>query len=250
MDPDPHPHLEILGPRPSSELALDGHRRVKGGSGTFEHREELVGPCLDHLAGHSHRGVSEDRPHVVDELAVARTQAMDQGGGTFDVGHQHRHEAGRELHRFSCPEFPELTLRLQLTGDEPDRHDPVLLGRAQQPLAGTLSGAIVLEVDLAETSEGVPDVGLVVNRQPSPAAGVHVGERAVRKVGSLRRVESGHASTLTTRSTERVAVPACASTQRLAARVGARLRTPAAGPDRAMGTRCADTARSGQYALW
>jgi hypothetical protein len=206
VDPDPDPNLEILGPRPSSELTLHAHRGVEGGLWKFEHREELVRPRFDHLAAHSQRGVSLDRPHVVDQVAVALTQTMDQGGRTFDVRHQHRHEAGRQLYRLSCPELTELTLRLQLTGDEPDRHDPVLLGRVQQSLAGALSSAFVFEHDLAETSERVPDVGLVVDRQPAPAAGVHVGERAVRKIGSLRRVESGHDATLATRSSERVDV--------------------------------------------
>ncbi len=123
---------------------------------------------------------------------------MDQGGGTLDVGEQHRHEAVRELHRFSGDRLTELALGLQLTGDETDRHDPVLLGRVQQPLAGALPGALVLEPDLTEPGEGIADVGLVVDRQPPAAAGVDVGERAVRKVGSLRRIESGHAPTLTT----------------------------------------------------
>ena len=68
--------------------------------------------------------------------------------------------------RFAGERLAELTFGLQLTGDEPDRHDPVLLGGVQQPLAGALPGALVLEPDLTEASEGVADMGLVVDRQP------------------------------------------------------------------------------------
>jgi hypothetical protein len=53
---------------------------------------------------------------------------------------------------------------LKLTGDEPDRNDAIPLGCVQQLLAGALSGAFVFEVDSVETSEGVTDVSLVVDR--------------------------------------------------------------------------------------
>ena len=120
------------------------------------------------------------------------TQAVDQRRGTFHVGHQHRDKAGRKLH--SWPQPTKLTLRLQLTGDEPDRHDPVPLGCVQQSLAGARAGVFVFELDLAESSEGVPDVSLVMDRQPPPAPGVHVGERPVGEVRPLASAEPGHAT--------------------------------------------------------
>ena len=58
VDSDPYEHLEVFGPRPFSKLTLDCHRRVKGGSGSFEHREEIVGPSFDHVAEHFQRRAS------------------------------------------------------------------------------------------------------------------------------------------------------------------------------------------------
>jgi hypothetical protein len=58
----------------------------------------------------------------------------------------------------------------QLAGDEPDRHDAVLLGRVQQPPARAVPGGVVLEGDLVEPGEGIPHVRLVIDRQPSPPA--------------------------------------------------------------------------------
>src|SRR2546425_784725 len=75
-------------------------------------------------------------------------------------------------------------LRLQQAGDEPDGHDAVLLRRVQQPVAGALPGGIVLEGDLVEPGQGIPHVGLVVDRQPPPAARVDVGERPIGEAGS------------------------------------------------------------------
>ena len=163
--------------------------RIRGASNTAKNSSARV---FDHVAAGTDRRVPEERSHSVDQLAVSVAQAMDQRGGIFDVGHQHGHEAGGELHRRSSLDPTELELRSQLAGDEPDRHDPELLGRVQQPLAGALPGALVFEVDPTETSQRVADVRLVVDRQPPPAARVDVGERAVREFRSLRRIELGH----------------------------------------------------------
>ena len=84
-------------------------------------------------------------------------------------------------------------LRLQQAGDEPDGHDAVLLRRVQQPVAGALPGGIVLEGDLVEPGQGIPHVGLVVDRQPPPAARVDVGEGPVGEAGSLAGLETRHA---------------------------------------------------------
>jgi hypothetical protein len=46
----------------------------------------------------------------------------------------------------------------QLTGDEPDRDDPVLPGGIEQALPGLAAGRLGLELDLLEAGEGVADV--------------------------------------------------------------------------------------------
>ena len=87
-------------------------------------------------------------------------------------------------------------LRLQLAGDEADRHDAVLLRRVQEPGARALPGGLVLEADPAETGQRIPDVRLVVDRQAPPAARIDVGEGAGRQAGSFAGRESRHASTI------------------------------------------------------
>ena len=89
--------------------------------------------------------------------------------------------------------WAKCTFGLQLAGDEPDRDDLELLGRVQQPHAGPLAGRLVFEGDLAEADQRIADVGGVVDRQPSPAMRVDVGERTVGKAGSFLRIEAGHA---------------------------------------------------------
>ncbi len=81
---------------------------------------------------------------------------------------------------------------LQLTGDESDGDDTVLLGGVEQPRAGALPSRVVLEAHLREPGERVTHVGLVVDRQPPPSPRVDVGEGAVTKAGALARVETGH----------------------------------------------------------
>jgi hypothetical protein len=70
VDSDPHAHLEVLDPRPFSELTLGSQRRVKSRSRILEHSEELVRSSFDHVTEAFHRRASQDRPHVVDQLAV------------------------------------------------------------------------------------------------------------------------------------------------------------------------------------
>ena len=190
VDPDPNPHLEILGPRPprSSRWMVTAVPTTGWGrSNTTKNSSAHV----DHLAGHGRRGGFEDRPHLIDELTVAITQAIDQGGGTsMSVISIVTKPDGRCTG--SRAEFTELALRLQLTGDEPDRHDPVLLGCVQQSFAGALARPFVFEVDLAEASKGVADVGLVVNRSAGIAHGNPTYANALSG-RSARFVESSRA---------------------------------------------------------
>ena len=81
---------------------------------------------------------------------------LDQSGRAFDVGHQHRDEAGRK----GDPTRPldERALVLELAGDETDRHDLELLRRVEQPHARLLAGRLVFEGNLPEPNERVSDV--------------------------------------------------------------------------------------------
>ena len=159
--------------------------------GALERGEELVGAGLDLVAARPGDGTTLDRAHLVEQLAVALAEPMDQRGGALDVGHEHRDEP-RGQRALAGPPAAEGAFGLQLAGDEPDRHDLVLLGRLQQPGPGPVPGRLVLERDLAEAGQRVADVGGVVDRQPSPSTRVDVGERPVGQAGALRRTEAGH----------------------------------------------------------
>ena len=87
---------------------------------------------------------------------------------------------------------PEPSLGPELAGDEPDRHDPVLLGRVQQTLSGPLPGGVVLESHLVEPGQGVPNVRLVVDGQPAVPFRVDVGEGAIWKTRPVTVAEPSH----------------------------------------------------------
>src|SRR2546423_11207359 len=56
MDADTDPDLQIVGPGPVAELALDRHRCFDSGRGPLEHGKELVGPSVDLAAARSRHG--------------------------------------------------------------------------------------------------------------------------------------------------------------------------------------------------
>ncbi len=143
-------------------LLIDGERGRL--SRAVHVRAGALGPVQ-----HRQRRVSEDASQVLLEL-----------GGRADPA-QLDHEATRG---------GMLPLRAQLAGDETDGHDAVLLGRVQQPFLGSLPGRVVLELDLFEPGERVPDVRLVVDRQHALAAGVDVRERAVGKLRPFAGAQS------------------------------------------------------------
>ena len=53
VNPDTHSHFQIARPGALAERSLDGHRRLDGGRGAIEDREELVGPRIDLVAAPS-----------------------------------------------------------------------------------------------------------------------------------------------------------------------------------------------------
>src|SRR5207247_9864872 len=80
----------------------------------------------------------------------------------------------------------------QLTVEESERGDPVLLRGPQQSLARALPCDVVLERDLLEACERVPHVRGVVDRQASLPARVDVGESSVRKTSACGSAEWWH----------------------------------------------------------
>jgi len=81
---------------------------------------------------------------------------------------------------------------LQLRADEADRHDPVLLGRPQQPAARPIARPVVLERHLAEPREGIAHVRRVVDRQTTSAARIDVRKGTVGKLRTLPGAKRWH----------------------------------------------------------
>ena len=73
-----------------------------------------------------HRGAHQTAD-IGEQGSVSIVEAPEQLGGALDIGQQEGDLA-----------FRQLPLRLQLRADEADGHDPVLLGRPQQPGARTV----------------------------------------------------------------------------------------------------------------
>ena len=140
-------------------------RQPAGAAGPIDVAFERLRP-LEDLEGR----IAEDRPEAVLE-AVG-----------FD-----RLELDDQTARVDRPD-----LRTELTAEEADRDDPVPLGRPQQPGPRPIARLGILEAGLVEPRQRVPDVRLVVDRQPPAAGGVHVGEGAVGQSGPPRRVQLGH----------------------------------------------------------
>ena len=129
------------------------------------------------------------RPHCAAHPACgrppaassSRPQALQQPGRSLDVRQQERHLAGRQL-----------LFGPKLRVDEPDRHDAVLLGRVQQPVARPVARRVVLERHLVKPRERVAHVRSVVDGQPPLAARVDVCKGAVGESRAFLRRERRH----------------------------------------------------------
>ncbi len=176
----------------------------------LEDREVLVPVGVDLVSAAPTHRVADDAADVLQQGCVTLAQTSEQKGGTLDVGQEEGHRAGRERREVGRP---VAALRSELPRDEPDGNDAVLLCRVQQPPAGVLPGRVVLEPDPFEPAEGGPHVRLVVDRQPSPAIGVDVGERPVGEARPLTSAELGHGDedTRTRRRGPRERQPDCGS---------------------------------------
>jgi len=185
--PDPQANLVALRPGASDRPALDREGGLEGGRGLREDREVLVGAGIHLVAA----GLGDGRPVQLSSLgqdprpAVAET--LQERGRSLDVGQQEGHQADRQGDPARCSR-----LRAELSCDEADRHDAVLLRRPQQPGARPDAGVLVLEAHLVEARQRIPDMGLVVDRQAPAAPGVDVGEGAVRQLRARLRAKRGH----------------------------------------------------------
>ena len=179
---DPQEHVARRGPTAGLHRPVDRERGVQRRGGAFEDREDVVAARGRHVAARlAHRG-ADQAAHVAEQRRVPIAEAREQLGRTLDIGQQEGDLARGEL-----------ALRLQLRADEADRHDPVLLGRPQQPAARPVAGVLVLEGDLAEPRERIAHVRRVVDRQTASPIRIDVGEGAVRKLRALFRGEGRHA---------------------------------------------------------
>jgi hypothetical protein len=173
--------LQLVRPGPSRHRLLDAHRSLDRRRGPFEDGEELVRSGIDLPTTGLDDRFPNEAPHIVQQAGVPVAEVPEERCGVLDVGQQERDEAGgegRHVDRLGVP-----PLRSELPIDEPDRHDPELLGGVQQPPAGPVSRRVVLEGHPLEPGQSVAHVSHVVDRQPAPAARVDVGERAVREPG-------------------------------------------------------------------
>ena len=109
--------------------------------------------------------------------AEALAELVHQPGRALHVGHQHRHEPGRQAR----PGWPGRagadcsSLVMNPTGTMRKR-----LAACSSRVRARSRGGVVLEGDLAEAGEGVADVGGVVDRQAARPLRVDVGEGAIR----------------------------------------------------------------------
>ena len=92
----------------------------------FEDREVLVPVGVDLVSAAPTHRVADDAPDVLQQRCVALAQTCEQEGGPLDVGEEERDRAGRERREVGRP---VTALRSELSGDEPDGNDAVLLRR-------------------------------------------------------------------------------------------------------------------------
>src|SRR4029077_16681317 len=83
-------------------------------------------------------------------------------------------------------------LRAKLAVKKAERDDAEPLGRAKQPGPRPVAGGVVLEPDLVEPRQRIPDMRLGVDREPSAAGRVDVAERAVGQSSSPGGVQLWH----------------------------------------------------------
>jgi hypothetical protein len=94
----------------------------------LEDREVLVAVGVDLVSPAPTHRAADDAPDVLQQRCVALAQTCEQEGGPLDVGEEEGNRAGREGREVGRP---VAALRSELSGDEPDGNDAVLLRRDQ-----------------------------------------------------------------------------------------------------------------------
>src|SRR5258706_3724912 len=186
MDPDADADLDTVGPLVLLKRSLDAHRCIERTRWLTEDREEFIRARVDLVTAAVAHALAYQRPHVTQERRIPITELLKQPRGSFDVGEQERHHAA-----WQARDVPRARLDLglhpllaQLSVEEADRHDPVLLRGSEQALTRALAGDIVLERRLVEPRQRVAHVRRVVDREAPASLRVDVGERAVGEAGA------------------------------------------------------------------
>ena len=171
----PSVHACAATPRWMASAALSAE------GGPLEGGEELIATGVDLAAPGLPHGRPEQTTLLVQQGPIPIAESVQQLGRALDVG---QHEG--DLAAW------QLLLRPELDADEPERHDPELLGRLQEPHPRPVAVRVVLEADAAEPGERVANVRLVVDRQHPPALRIDVGKGAVREACAILRAERWH----------------------------------------------------------
>ena len=180
---------DAVGPQVRCQFSLRGHRRIESGRRAVERGEELVGPRLHHEAADALGCGPLDRPDVLEELGVARTEAFEMAGRPFDVRHDHRDESVRQV---GCRRF-ELPLGAEFVVDEPHGHDPESFGRPEQAQSARSRAASFSKSTWLNLERRVAHVPGIRDRESPPALTVDVGERPIRQLGAFACAQLGHA---------------------------------------------------------
>src|SRR2546425_8233275 len=175
---DADAHVGALRPRALPERALDLEGRVERAQRLSEDREELIRPRVHLVAVRTTHAGPDDRPYVAQEDDVPVSQPVQKARRTFDVREEEGHGPARQARDVDSARL-DLSLEplfAELPVEEPDRNDSVFLRRSQEPLPRAFARGIILEGDLIEPRQGVPDVRGVVDRQAPAALRIDVCE--------------------------------------------------------------------------
>src|SRR5205814_6046184 len=110
------------------ERALDRDGGVERLRRTPEDREKLVGPRVDLVAARSADARPNGCPHIAEETGVVIAEPLQDSRRPLDVGQEESHRPARERPHDGPAGLAELTV------EEAERHDAVLLRGAQQAL--------------------------------------------------------------------------------------------------------------------
>jgi signal transduction histidine kinase len=175
-----------VGPHALRERALYAHRRVDRARRLTKDSEELIRARVDLVTTGVAHALPDQGPHVTQDRRVSIAELLRQTRGPFDVGEKEGHRAARQARDVPGArlDLGLLALLAQLSVEEADRDDAVLLRRPQQALARTLASGFVRESGLVEARQGVTHVRFVVDRQAPASLRINVREGTVGETGA------------------------------------------------------------------